>query len=137
MEIDTENIYELLATDQSKGLESAIDNILRSSVHTKEDWDELVSILQTACLETYQKHWLKTYHIMLSLFGMPELLGVDCTIFDKLRLIDQPSNIDQASSRLFDVLVESTRSQFKNGGSTLFFSVDEISSTRSAIIASE
>jgi hypothetical protein len=137
MEIDTEFIYELLATDDSQRLESTIDILLKTTVHSKEDWVELVTILQTACLETYKKHWLKTHHFILSTLGMPELLGVDCSIFDELRSIAKPNNIENASNIFFDVLVEIARTQFENGGSTLFFDVPLISSTRSAIIASD
>ena len=137
MEIDTEIIYDLLAIDDFQGLESTIDSVLKTSVQSKEDWDELVTFLKTACLETYQKHWLKTHHIILSIFGMPELLGVDCTLFDELRIINKPNSIEQASNSFFETLVEIARTQFKNGGSTLFFDFALISSTRSAIIAAD
>jgi hypothetical protein len=137
MEIDTNPIYELLATDSSEGLVSIIGSVLKANVQSKKDWDDLVTILQVACQETYQKHWLKTHHIMLSVFGVPELLGVDCTLFRELRSIDTPSTIEQASDRLFDVLIERAKEQFMNGGSTLFFDVSIISSTRSAIITAE
>jgi hypothetical protein len=134
MEIDIETIYALLASDSSKGLATIIDNALQVNIHSKKDWDDLITILQVGCLDTYQKHWLKIHHIILSLFDVRELLGVDCTIFNELRSVDTPNNIEQASDSLFDILVEIARNQFRNGGSTLFFNVDEMSSTRSAII---
>lgn len=137
MEINTNIIYELLATDSSEGLASIIGNVLKTEIQFKKDWDDLITILQVGCQETYQKHWLKAHHIILSIFGMPELLGVDCTLFRELRSLDTPKSMEQASNSLFDELVEITKTQFMNGGSTLFFDVTLIASTRSAIIAAE
>jgi hypothetical protein len=137
MEIDSEKIYELLATDHSKGLVSVIANVLKADVQSKKDWDDLVTILQVGCQETYQKHWLKTHHILLSIFGMPELRGVDCSLFSELRSLETPKTIEHASDNLFDILVNIAGAQFKDGGSTLFFDVSKISSTRSAILAAD
>jgi hypothetical protein len=137
MDIDTETIYELLATDNSLGLQSVIDNILRTIDHSKKEWDEFVTFLQRACMETYQKHWLKTHHLILSVFNIPELLGVDCTLFDELRSVSNLNNFDHVSDEYFDLLIDIVRAQFNNGGSTLFFDVKIISSTQSVIIASD
>ncbi|MFX1605056.1 MAG: hypothetical protein ACFFDD_04050, partial [Promethearchaeota archaeon] len=81
MEIETETIYDLLAVDDYDRLATLIDNILRRDIQSKDDWERLVSILEVACLETYHKHWLKTHHIILSIFRMPELRGVDRSLF--------------------------------------------------------
>jgi hypothetical protein len=137
MEIDTDTIYEMLATDEIKKLVSFVESILKTDVQSKKDWDDLITILQVACQETFQTHWLKTHHTILSVFGMPELLGVDCNLFTELRSLQAPKNIEEISDRLFEVLIEKARNQFLNGGSTLFFDVNLISSTRSAIIAAE
>jgi hypothetical protein len=137
MEINTEIIYETLASDDTERLESFIDNVLKTSVHSNDDCNMLVAVLQKACVESYQKHWLKTHNIILSLFKMPELLGVDCMLFDELRSIDKPGSMKEASDSLFDVLIEVVRNQFNDGGSTLFFDIARVSSTRSAIIASD
>lgn len=137
MEIDTERIYELLATDQSKGLVSIITKIMQTEIQSMKDWDDLITVLEVGCLETYQKHMLKTHHIILSIFGMPELLGVDCNLFTELRSIENPKTMEQASNRLYSMLTDIARSQFNNGGSTLFFDVALLSSTRSAIIAAD
>jgi hypothetical protein len=137
MEIDNDKIYELFAHDNSKGLESIIANLLKVEVQSEKDWDDLVTILQVACQETYHSHWLKTHHTILSIFGMPELCGVDCSLFHELRSLDRPKSINQASNILFDVLVKIARKQFKSGGSTLFFDVTKISSTRSAILTAD
>lgn len=137
MEIDTEKIYELLTTDDSRGLESIIDKDLQTQIQSQDEWNDLVTILQAACFEIYHRHWLKSHHSILSLFRMPELLGVDCTVFKELRSINKPANIRQASDSLFEILVDISRLQFKNGGSTLFFNVELISSTRSAIITAD
>ena len=137
MEINIEKIYEAVASDDSEGLEDLIDNVLKTDVHSDHDWNRLVTILQKACMETYQKHWLKTHKIILSLFKMPELLGVDCTLFDELRSIDKPESMKEASDSLFNVLIKLVKNQLNDGGSTLFFDIDQISSTRSAIIASD
>ena len=137
MEIDTDTIYELLATDSSEGLVTIVGDVMKGEVQSKKDWDDLVTILQVGCKETYQKHWLKTHHIILSIFGMPELLGVDCTIFRELRALETPRTIDKVSNSLFEKLTEIAKNQFREGGSTLFFDVTKISSTRSAIIVEE
>jgi len=137
MEIDKEKIYELLTMDDSKGLEAIINKNLQTQIRSQDEWNDLVTILQVACFEIYHRHWLKSHHSILSLFRMPELLGVDCTIFEELRSINMPVNIQQASESLFVALVDTSRLQFKNGGSTLFFNVELISSTRSAIITGD
>lgn len=137
MEIDTEALYGLLATDSSEGLVSIITSLLKAEIKSKEDWEALVKVLHVACQDTYQKHWLKTQHVMLSLFGVPELLGVDCSIFNELRSLDVPTTMKQASDSLFSVLSEMVRRQLNNGGSTLFFDVNHLSSTRSAILVSD
>ena len=137
MEIDTDTIYELLAADNSEGLVSILGNFLKAEVESRKDWDDLVTILQVGCQETYQKHWLKTHHIILSIFDMPELLGVDCTLFRELRLLETPKTMEQVSNSLFEKLTEIAKNQFMEGGSTLFFDVTQIASTRSAIIAAE
>ena len=137
MEIDTEAIYGLLATDQTEGLVSMIINILKADIQSRKDWDDLVDVLHVTCQETYQKHWLKMHHVMLSVFGMPELLGVDCSFFSVLRSLDTPRTMEELSSSLFSALSEITRSQFNDGGSTLFFDIKNISSTRSAILISD
>lgn len=137
MEIDSNIIYELLATDSSERLVSIISNLLKTDVQSKKDWDDLVTILKMGCQETYQKHWLKTHHIILSIFGMPELRGVDCSLFNELRSLDTPKTIEHASDQFFDILVDIARTQFTGGGSTLFFDVTKISSTRSAILTAD
>lgn len=137
MELNKDIIYELLANDDSKGLVLTLNNVLINYVNSKEDWIELVNFLQRACQDTYQKHWLKTHHMVLSIFGVPELLGIDQSLFDELRSLDIPGNMTQASNSFFDLLIDIAKTQFNRGGSTLFFDVDRISSTRSAIIASD
>ena len=137
MENRTDNIYELLANDNVEGLVSIITRVMKNDVQSKKDWDDLVTILQVGCQETYQKHWLKTHHIILSIFEMSELRGVDCTLFHELRSLDTPNTIKQVSDSLFDVLAEIARKQFKSGGLTLFFDVEKISSTRSAILTAD
>ncbi|MFX1606226.1 MAG: hypothetical protein ACFFDD_09975, partial [Promethearchaeota archaeon] len=81
--------------------------------------------------------WLKTHHIILSIFRMPELRGVDRSLFGELRSLDTPKTIEKASNGLFNVLAEATREQFRIGGSTLFFDVTQISSTQSAILTAD
>jgi hypothetical protein len=137
MDIDTELILEMLADDNASGLGRLLDNILRDEVHSDKDWKELVSILRIAFSKTYQKHWLKTHQVLFSVFKIPELLGVDCNIYEELAAIQQPISIKQASDRLFEVVVEIARSQLNSGGSTLFFNIGKISSTRSAVITSD
>ena len=137
MEIDTELILELLADDNAQELSLVLDNILKNHVESGKDWKELVNILRIAFSKTYQKHWLKIHQILFSVFEIPELLGVDCNIFEELGAISQPVDIKQVSNSLFEVLVEIAKSQLKSGGSTLFFNIEKISSTRTAIITSD
>ena len=137
MEINTQTIYELLAVDNHEGLAKIIDDILKNDIQSKDDWEKLVSILEVACWETYHKHWLKTRHIILSTFRMPELRGVDCSLFSELRSLDTPKTVEQVSDSLFEALAGIAREQFKGGGSTLFFDVTRISSTRSAILTAD
>lgn len=137
MDIDTELILELLADDNTPTLSLVLDNILKNQIESEKDWKELVNILRIAFSKTYQKHWLKLHQILFSVFDISELLGVDCDIFEELRAIPQPVNIKQVSNSLFEVLVEIAKSQLKSGGSTLFFNIGKISSTRTAIITSD
>ncbi len=137
MEIDTDLILELLADDNSRRLHTEINNVIRNDVQSNNDWKEFVNILRVACSKTYQKHWLKTHQIMFSVFKIPELLGVDCDFFSELRAIPQPNSILHASNSLSDVLIEIAKIQLKTGGSTLFFKIDSISSTKSAVITSD
>ena len=65
---------------------------------------------------------------------MSELTGVDCNIISELGAIPKPESIAQASDLLFDNLIQVARTQFKSGGSTLFFRVDNLTKTRSVII---
>ncbi len=137
MEIDTEHILELLADDNSTRLHNEVDCVIRNDVHSINDWKEFVNILRVACSKTYQKHWLKTHQIMFSVFEIPELLGVDCDFFSELRAIPQPTSVEQAANSLSDVLIEIAKIQLKTGGSTLFFKIESISSTKSAVITSD
>ena len=137
MEINTESIYDLIASGNPIDLGSIIEEALKENSQSEKDWDKLIFVLQKGCQEIYQKHWLKTHHIVLSTFKIPELRGVDCSLFDELRVIQMPRNMVQASDNLFSILIEVTKKQLQSGGSTLFFNVDEISSTRSAVIVSD
>jgi len=137
MDIDTELILEMLADDNTAALSRLLDNILRDEVHSDKDWKELVNILRIAFSKTYQTHWLKTHKVLFELFEIPELLGADCNVYEELKAIQQPFNVQQASDRLFEIIVEIARSQLTSGGSTLFFNIGRISSTRSAVITSD
>ena len=72
--------------------------------------------------------------MVLTIFKLAELLGVDCDIFSELSSIPEPDSIDNASNLLFDNLIQVAKTQFNSGGSTLFFNVDNLSKTRSIII---
>jgi hypothetical protein len=137
MESKTDIIYELLANDNVEGLVSIIRKMMKNDVQSKKDWDDLITILQVGCQETYHKHWLKTHHIVLSIFGMPELRGVDCSLFSELRSLGTPKSFEHAADKFFLILEEIAGTQFKNGGSTLFFDATKISSTRSAILIAD
>ncbi|MHA2025554.1 MAG: hypothetical protein ACW98U_06595 [Candidatus Thorarchaeota archaeon] len=137
MDIDTELILDILADDKAQAFSLFLENTLLNQVESDKDWQELVNILRIAFSKMYQKHWLKIHQVLFSVFDIPELLGVDCDIFEELRAIPQPVNIKQVSNSLFEVLVEIAKSQLRSGGSTLFFNIGKISSTRTAIITSD
>jgi hypothetical protein len=100
-------------------------------------WEENIRYLKSASESLYQTHWLKLNHALLSIFNLPELLGVDCDIFRQLKRIGQPISVQQASEGLFYVLIKCVESQLRDGGSTLFFNIEEMSSTRSATIITD
>ncbi|MHA1950333.1 MAG: hypothetical protein ACW99G_10085 [Candidatus Thorarchaeota archaeon] len=137
MDIDTELILEYLAEDNTERLQNEIDRLLKNDIQSDKDWKEFVNILRIACSKTFQKHWLKTHQVLFSTFNIPELLGVDCNVFEELSSVLQPTSIDNVSNKLFDVLVEISKTQLRSGGSTLFFDIDKISMTRSAVIISD
>ncbi|MHA3963874.1 MAG: hypothetical protein AM325_010055 [Candidatus Thorarchaeota archaeon SMTZ1-45] len=137
MENNREAIYDLLVVDDHKGLAAFINKLLKKDVKSGEDWLELVSILQRGCQDNFQKHWLKIQYTVLSVSKIPELVGVDCNLFEELQAIEIPNDLGHLSNLLFGRLIEVVKKQLKNGGSTLFFNVKGISSTRSSIITSE
>jgi hypothetical protein len=100
-------------------------------------WDDNIRYLKSAVESLYQNHWLKVNHVLLSIFKLPELLGVDCDLFRQLISIKQPKDIDHASESLFNKLIQIAESQLREGGSTLFFNIGRMSSTRSVITISE
>ncbi|MHA2153283.1 MAG: hypothetical protein ACXAAQ_15005, partial [Candidatus Thorarchaeota archaeon] len=119
MDIDTELILEHLVDDRTETLRNEIDRLLINDIESDKDWKEFVNILRAACTKTFQKHWLKMHQVLFSTFKIPELLGVDCNVFEELSSITKPASIDNVSNKLFDVLVEISKTQLRSGGSTL------------------
>ncbi len=111
--------------------------ILINALIKEHKWPDIVELLKTSTESLYKKHWLKTHQMVLSIFELTELLGVDCDIFSEMNLIAQPEGIENASDLLFENLIQLAMTQFRSGGSTLFFNVDKISTTRFAIIIPE
>jgi hypothetical protein len=107
------------------------------SLGKRLSWEDSIKYLESAIDSLYQKHWLKINHVLLSTFGHPELLGVDCDVFHILRSMERPSDFEQASECLFNSLIQVSEFQLANGGSTLFFNIERMLSTRTAIIISE
>jgi hypothetical protein len=107
------------------------------SIINRLSWEDNIRHLKSALESLYQKHWLKLNHVLLSIFNLPELLGVDCDIFRQLNRIGQPVNVEQASEGLYYVLIQKAESQLRDGGSTLFFNIEKISPTRSATIIAD
>ncbi len=127
-----EEIKDYLVQDNIQGVQSLIDELIKDN-----DWKEIVSLLKTVTNSLYKKHLLKTHQMILTIFNLSELLGIDCDIFEEMNSIPRPDNIEQASDLLFDNFVQIARSQFSSGGSTLFFNVEKLSTTRSVIIIPE
>jgi len=129
MDDPAEQLKEALINNNLKAVRGEIDVLSKDS-----DWIQIANLLRISMESLYQKHWLKTNHVLLSIFMLPELLGIDSNIFREISSIQQSTSVAQASEFLFELLIGITENQIKNGGSTLFFNVDRISSTRSAVI---
>lgn len=132
MEETSETIKDYLVQNDIERLRIPISTLIKD-----HKWPDIVELLKTSTESLYKKHWLKTNQMVLSIFELSELLGVDCDIFSEMNSIAQPESIENASDLLFDKLIQVARTQFRSGGSTLFFNVDKISMTRSAIIIPE
>ena len=124
-----EQLKEALINNDLSAVRGEIDVLAKDS-----DWTQIANLLRISMESLYQKHWLKTNHVLLSLFMLPELLGIDCNIFSEISSMQQPRSVMQVYDSLFELLVRIAENQIKNGGSTLFFNVERMSSTRSAII---
>lgn len=124
-----EEIKDYLVQDNVCAVQTLIDELIKDN-----EWKEIVNLLKTVTRSLYKKHLLKTQQMVLTILNLPELLGVDCDIFSELSSIPSPESIEQASNLLFDNLIQIAKTQFKTGGSTLFFDVDKLSKTRSIII---
>ena len=124
-----EEIKDYLVQDNVRAVQNLIDELIKDN-----EWNEIVDLLKTVTRSLYKKHLLKTHQMVLTIFKLAELLGVDCDIFSELSSIPEPDSIDNASNLLFDNLIQVAKTQFSSGGSTLFFNVDNLSKTRSIII---
>jgi len=124
-----EEIKDYLVQENIQGVQTLIDELIRDN-----DWKEIVALLKTVTRALYQKHLLKTQQMVLTIFDLAEFLGVDCDIFSELSSLPEPNSIQQATDYLYENLIQIAKSQFRNGGSTLFFNVDKLSKTRSIII---
>ncbi len=124
-----EEIKYYLVQDNVRAVQNLIDELIKDN-----EWKEIVDLLKTVTRSLYKKHLLKTHQMVLTIFKLVELLGVDCDIFSELSSIPEPDSIDNASNLLFDNLIQVAKTQFSSGGSTLFFNVDNLSKTRSIII---
>ncbi len=132
MEETSETIKDYLVQNDIERLHILINTLIKDC-----KWPDIVELLETSTESLYGEHWLKTHQMVLSIFGLSELLGVDCDIFSEMNSISQPESIENASDLLFDNLIQVAMTQFRSGGSTLFFNVDKISATRFAIIIPE
>jgi len=124
-----EEIKDYLVQDNVDAVRTLINELIKDS-----EWKEIVTLLKTTTKSLYKKHWLKIQHMVLSIFNLPELAGIDCDIIDELGSIPKPKSVDHASDLLFDNLIQVAKTQFRSGGSTLFFRVDKLTATRSVII---
>ena len=127
-----EEIKDYFVQDNVKAAQSLINELIKDN-----EWKDIVTLLKTVTSSLYRKHLLKTHQMVLAIFNLTELVGVDCNIFDEMNSIPKPENIEHASDLLFDNLIQVARTQFSSGGSTLFFDVEKLSKTRSVIIIPE
>jgi hypothetical protein len=132
MENPAEQLLDLLVQDKVDDLRLLINEFVNTL-----QWRDIVALLRKATQSIYEKHWLKANHVILTIFDCPELLGVDCDLFNELTSIRQPVNMRQASDFLFERMLKTIDAQLRDGGSTLFFNVERISSTKSALILSD
>ncbi|MGY5859017.1 MAG: hypothetical protein RTU63_06590 [Candidatus Thorarchaeota archaeon] len=124
-----EDIKDYLVQDNVKGVQALIEKLLKEF-----EWKEIVSLLKTVTRSLYKKHLLKTHQMVLTVFDLSELVGVDCDLFAEMNSISAPSSIKHASDLLFENLVLAVKTQLQSGGSTLFFNVNNLKKTRSVII---
>ncbi len=78
-----------------------------------------------------------TFEIQKKLFDgleMGELFGLDMKISDILCQIPDLVDVQEGLSQFYTKIVKQLIKQFNNGGSTLFFNVDKLSTTRGAIL---
>ena len=103
----------------------------------KYGWVEIVNLLKSVTKAMYREHLLKRHHIVLSIFNLSELLGIDCNLFGEIASIPKPKDFEEASSLLFENFIQIVKIQLQSGGSTLFFKVEKLKATRSAVIVSD
>lgn len=132
MDDPAERLKKALLNNDLDAAREEIENFRKSS-----DWMQTSNLLRITMEALYQKHWLKTNYVLLSIFRSPELLGIDCNIFKEIGSIEEDRSITEASDCLFESLLSLTKNQIRNGGSTLFYNIDRISSTRSVVIISD
>ena len=132
MEAFGEELKDYLVQDNIEAARNLIDVLIKDG-----DWKEIVQLLKTVTKSLYRKHLLKIHHMVLSIFNLAELQGLDCDLFSEIASIPQPKDIEHASDLLFDNLIEIAKAQFQTGGSTLFFNVEEMKSTRSVVVIPE
>ena len=132
MDDSAEQLKEALLSNNLDAARGEIEGFRKGS-----GWTQISNLLRITTESLYQKHWLKTNHVILSIFMSPELLGIDCNIFKEISSIQEDRSITQASDSLFESLIGLAKNQIRNGGSTLFFNIDRISSTRSVVIISD
>ncbi|MFX0108494.1 MAG: hypothetical protein ACFE7R_09440, partial [Candidatus Hodarchaeota archaeon] len=63
---------------------------------------------------------------------MPELFGVDCELYTIIHLEEEPENLGLAAHNLYEVVASLVRMQLNTGGSTLFFNVERMLTSKSA-----
>jgi len=129
MEEILEQLKDYFAQDDVTSAQELIDSLI-----SDYKWKDIVGLLKTASKSLYREHLLKTKHMVLSIFNLSELIGVDCDIFNEIESIQRASNLREASDFIFENLIQIAKAQLNFGGSTLFFSVEKLQATRSVIL---
>jgi hypothetical protein len=130
----TDGFREFFAEEDVPAIRSKIGASLTSP---RREWLSTINALEMASMQILGRYWLKRLSMLLSVFGASELLGTDLDIFDVLRSYEAMEGFEHLSDYIYERTRSAAQDQLAMGGSTLFFSIQTLSSTRAATIIPE